>query len=298
VRFEDSSIVLTPPGFVARIETSNAMFVDTQIDVRSDAGRVAFDQSRVLLDRVGFGVGRRVDVGQSLSMAFTSSEALILDSTFRSGVSRGQILDVDAASSVVLAGSQLVDSSSGETQIRSAGSLFIWNSSFVNSISGRLPQAGVLVASGQLEIAASTFYGNRCAGGGESCPHDLLLDGCQAIIHNSLFVGAQPSIVGSPQLIGNCFTPNLGAFEVAPSPSGQVLASDHPCLDAGNASRLATSHQRLMSLAAPFVAFPFSVDLSRYESAEWWQNETVLVSRATDGRAPDPGRHFDPACLP
>ena len=96
----------------------------------------------------------------------------------------------------------------------------------------------------------------------------------------------------------NCRTFEVDQFDVAPPGSGRVLSRNYPCDDGGDEALLEAARQRLFERAAPFLGAPFHADLTRYQSPDWWRNETVRANTCQDTEGPDPGRHFIRACMP
>ena len=152
-------------------------------------------------------------------------------------------------------------------------------------------------------MAASSFFLNHCTPGPRPCSVDIKTGGASPV-HNSLFVHPAPakdqpadgSVIGTSASRNNCVSLRPVDFDGEPNGSGRVLARTHPCRDRGDAALLEAARKRLLERSKPFVAPPFKADLSRYDSAAWWQRESATAGACTDVGAPDPGRHFALSC--
>ncbi|HEY5955379.1 MAG TPA: hypothetical protein VIV60_02450, partial [Polyangiaceae bacterium] len=286
------------------IQDSRAAFVDTLV-TEGLYGSFRANNSRLLLDRV--------DTQLPLSLE-NGSQGLIKETTLRGRFDRGGVLYVASAadSDTPASMATLMDSQvliGGAQTPLLGGSLFVWNSSFVNMHSagaGGVHAAAAAIESDDLELAASTFFNNTCSEGPFGHCWEDVTTSETSIIHNTLFVQAdlpfigpperqiRPSpIEGNPRTLGICISTARDQFQVDAS---QVLAVSHPCLNGGDAAELEASRQRLLTRIAPFITPPFNADVSRYQSADWWRQETVLAGQCTDEDAPDPGRHYPIGC--
>ena len=300
VRFEASHFTT---GWEVR--DSDVVFVDTLL-AEGYYGFIDANKSRILLERVDSVLPLYIHDG---------SQVLIKDTTLRGRFDRGGVLVVERGpdSDSLAAMATLMDAQvlvGGAQSPLLGGSLFVWNSSFVNMQSGSAGgyrAAAAAIESDDLEVAASTFFNNICAESSAGpCWQDVTTN-MTSLIHNTLFVQTDdlpflgppeleqlPSpIKGDPRTSGICITQARDQFQVS---GGQVLALTHPCMNVGDATELEASRQRLLARISPFIGAPFSADVSRYQSADWWRTETVLAAICTDQGAPDPGRHYPLTC--
>ena len=299
VRFENARFSGASYGYLeaydARVTITDGRFVNGL----NPSGLLA-EHSRVMLERV---------VSDGPMLLREGSKGLFVDSTFRGSADRGGYVE---ASDVVVVGSQFVndgiDSVTAAAPL-SGDSVFVWNSSFVrleNSFAGGNYPGASAIEAPKLEVAASTFYINRCYPGPRPCNVDIRTAGASPV-HNSLFVhpektasnqSSDQSVEGTSASRNNCVSTRPADFDAEPNGSGRVLARSHPCRDRGDAKLLEEARKRLLARLAPFLGPPFEAKLTRYASAAWWRGETALADQCTDTNAPEPGRHFVLACAP
>ena len=286
---------------MSKIERSKVAFVDTNLTLFGYwRGAIDSEGSRLLFERVRFGTEIAIEPESVFAVVLRKSQALILDSAFRGGSTRGSTINVEDSSTLMVVDYQFSRTNSGTAPLQddSSGNVFCGIRASWRWADSGFRQPGYSLR-GKLEVALSSFYGNVCSSGfNDPCASDVYFSGANGLIHNSLFVGSEPAVLGAPRLSGNCFSTNPGSFELGPHPSGRVLALEHPCLDGGNAAELEASRQRLLALVQPFAAEPFRAYLSRYGSPNWWQETTLLAGQCTDEGAPDSGRHYPLACEP
>ena len=315
VRFDHLQLELLNSAPYVVATNSDLSFVD--LTCSNEIPLLTFTEvssSRVLVQRATM---------DGCSIALTGSQALVIDSKFSGefppggGPSIGY-LTASTGDGTLTPMVTVVDSSfSGAVPVGtpvSAPSLFVWNSVFWElfggPVRGSAPDAGSIKAP-ELEVALSTFYRNICSapeyeGSGNACAEDVET-GPEGVVHNSLFVLAQPepgswwnmtprvAVTGTELLVGNCTTDASDGFQFI---DGEPIAVNHPCHDAGDVAHLEGARQRLFTRTAPFRAPPFFADLSRYASPNWWREESAVLGQCVDRAAPDPGRHLDLACPP
>jgi hypothetical protein len=292
IRIERTSMTYDS-GSTLYIQNSSAALVDSHIP---GPGMIRVSSSQMMWQRSTTGSIVRVD---------EHSDALLIDSVF-SGLS-----NFDAESNLVLqghaalVGSQVTYGGQGFPAV-SGGSLLVFNSNFINltanNAHGQQPIVSAIAAP-TLEVSLSTFYNDKCSDGNPTPCRAAVTAGD---VNNSLFVPEAPVLSsGQPPIPvtlytvqggvlppSNCAAFAMGAFQLV-NP-GEVLATTHPCPDGGDATLLETSRQHLFAFATPFLAPPFSADLSHYSSPTWWQSETTVIGQTNDTGAPDPGAHFSP----
>lgn len=285
----------------AQLAIVDSSFVNSQSGNPFQPGSLtASEGSMLLLSRV------RSDGPATVSQG---SKALFIDTTFRSSWDRGSYLE---AYDTIIVGSQFVND--GLWSITSLAplrgrSLFVFNTSFVG-LRVMLRESGFSYAAihaDDLEVAASSFFGNRC----RRSTHDFCnidVGGKNAEVHNSLFVHdtekqypddpPRRSLAPGVGDRANCRSSDSSLFDITPVGSGQVLSRSYPCDDGGDEALLEAARMRLFARAAPFLGAPFHADLTRYQSPDWWRDETVRTNTCHDTEGPDPGRHFMRACMP
>src|SRR5690606_20949931 len=226
-----------------------------------------------------------------------------LDSTLREGWERGGIV---AGGQVLLVGSHVVNTAVADAAVR-AESVFAFNSNFSRltggPAGGNYPEATAIEAT-DVQVSFTTFYNNTCTYPW-GCYADVVSD--VYAMDNSLFVHPMPEYSeGQPEIepafysiVGDLPPSNCSAyisddFLVENVSTVEVLTSNHPCRDGGDALAAEASRQQLLALTSPFLADPFRVELGRYAAADWWQKETILTDACSDEAAPDPGQHLLP----
>ncbi len=289
------------------LQNSDLAFVDTTF-VSWGYDQIGVRGSRVLLDRINPALP--LIVGDD-------SDLVVKDTNLTQALERGGFITAHDTygysgplSRITVMDSAAFDAGSAATPIK-GGSLFVWNSSFVGlrgfAAGGSRPHAAA-IESDNLEVALSTFFNNQCPFNSDGpCWFDVLTTET-SLVHNSLFALADlepmgppdntdlPNpILGNSRVTGNCVTDDRTPFVVE---DAEVLALDHPCLDGGDAGELEASRQRLLARVALFAKPPFDIDVSRYQSPDWWKSSTVLEAKCTDDAAPDPGRHYALVCPP
>ncbi|MET0339683.1 MAG: hypothetical protein ABW252_01710 [Polyangiales bacterium] len=297
VRIENARLEGAGYGYLEAYDSQLAI-VDARFVNGAEYSGLDAVRSRVSLERV---------TTDGPVLLTKGSRGLFIDSTFRGSAERAGYVD---ASDALVIGSQFVNDGvdSFPAAAPLAGeSLLVFNSSFVRlsngPVGGAYPRAAAIDAP-TLEVAASTFFLNHCEPGFQACNYDISTSGASPV-HNSLFVhpampspGAPPdqSVFGTTASRANCVSNAPDGFDAEPNGSGRVLARKATCPNRGDAALLERARQRLIERAKPFLAAPFSVDLSRYERADWWRGESAVLGQCGDADAPEPGRHFAVAC--
>lgn len=272
-------------------DRSRVAFVDSGIRY-FDGGDVVLTDSMVSLERFDGSVEWILD---------DASKLLAVDSTLENNyVSEGIVTGGDVA----LVGSRLTGGSSGKSAVH-VKRVIAYNSSFVfNSAGperGAWPRASVLYGQKSVEVSFCTFFGNHCSWNETYFYADIF---AADHINNSVFVPhreADPAVdpkffaVMGPLDASNCATHERERF-TGDWQSRDAFAHSHPCPNIGDAHEGAASLVRLKRFTPPFLQPPFNVDISRYDSPEWWRNSSSTSEGCRDEGAPDPGHHRDFAC--
>lgn len=299
VRFEQVDI---DPGYnqVVYVRDSNFAWSGGAFGTETLYAGAIMSDSRVMLEEL--------DVRGFVSMDGELSDALVLGCNFyESGrTSGGGTATLTMPRGVIVDSTFVKSIGSGDAPI-SGGSLFVWNSSFLNLAGWRLrgsePDASA-ISGDDVEIVLSSFYRNACDG---SCILDVR--GVKRLTA-SLFVQEDPRLSrGQPAtsasvysvdltegLAGNCFTYAASAFTSDPSHAHPLLALHHPCPDAADATALERARKRLVELVEPYRVPFFDADVARYGAPDWWRRRSVRAGRCTDDGAPDPGAHHTVPC--
>lgn len=297
VRIEDSDITLGQRSLTAT--ESELTVVDSTLLAESFGSLFTYD-SRVLLQ----------DVISDAPLGFSGATSrALLNRTFATQNSeRGGLISSEGE--LTLVASALLDTGTGDTPL-SGTSVLVFDSTFAElyagTAGGNVSDAGAISADSG-EVALSTFYNAVCAESsfnrGE-CYYPVVLRD-SGPIHNTVFVSLEPPPTNpyerdpydwyfprTAQQFANCATFDIEAFERSSEIPDQVLAINHPCIDAGDAEELEASRQRLFQRVAEFLSPPFNADLSRYEDPDFWRHSTVRTDTTEDTGEPDPGRHWD-----
>lgn len=296
VRIEQSNIDLV--GQYIRATSTDLAIVDTTITGGASVGGVDLQDSRVLLQEV-----------VSEAPFWTTGSKVLLNRSIATGaVERGGL--IGSSGELTLVGSALLDEATGSTPL-TADSVFVFDSTFANLNAGTgggsaSRAAAIEAVSG--EVALTTFYESVCnewAYNLAGCRSPVLFSDSGSV-HNSVVVAVEPPPTNpyprdpydwffgnTVQQFANCATFDIDAFTRSESPPDQVLATNHPCIDAGDAEALEASRQRLFERVTEFLSPPFDADLSRYEDPDFWRHSTVRTDTSEDTGAPDPGRHWD-----
>lgn len=274
----------SPPDF----NGSDVALVDSSLTGTPYGIRLT--NARVVCDRVAS--AQPVYVG-------ASSRLFVLDSRFTEHTERGSAIFLEGrpespSVNATIVGSEFTTGGPNST-IGGTGdaAVLVFNSSFVDAISthvgGVYPAAAAIGCGG--EVSLSTFSNFWCGNSPYACNWAT-----NAVPNNSLFLPPYPELTaGQPVPPPELF--EAGSEEGIASNCAHYLpvsTSEPLCPDAGDAALLEQSRQRVLLAASQFEGFPFHLDLSRYASPGWWQNETTRAdgSGPPDDGAPDPGRHF------
>jgi hypothetical protein len=305
VRVEHSDINLTGVYFV--VNETDLSILDSTLSGGSvpyasfGGGYLSTVDSRVLLQ----------DVVSDRPLGFGTDTKVLLNRTVvRDRFDRTNM--IRSVGELTLVGSALLDTRTGNAPI-TATSLFVFDSTFANlqaaTIGGNYSSAAAIDAD-SVEVALSTFFQARCGGVPHppgSCLVPVVIRN-EGLVHNTLFAGHEHETPGpyplapyegsvnpSDKQAANCATFDTSAFERSSVVSDQVLALEHPCVDAGDAALLEGSRQRLFERVAEFLQPPFNADLARYQDPDFWRHSTVRSDTPEDTGAPDPGRHWEVA---
>jgi hypothetical protein len=296
LRIEQSNIDLV--GQYLRATSSDLAIVDTTITGGASVGGVQLQDSRVLLQ----------EVVSEAPFWITGSKVLLNRSIATGAAERGGLIGYSGE--LTLVGSALLDETTGATPL-TADSVFVFDSTFANltaGASGGTASHAAAIEAVSGEVALTTFYEAVCsewANGLGGCRSPVLFSD-NGSVHNSVVVALEPPpsnpyprdpydwfFGNTVQQFANCATFDIDAFTRSESPPDQVLATNHPCIDAGDAEALEASRQRLFERVTEFLSPPFDADLSRYEDPDFWRHSTVRTDTSEDTGAPDPGRHWD-----
>jgi len=278
--------------------TASSLGIDTSVFNQVGQTVITATDSRLSLTSV--------DTSGALRLLGTT-DAFIVNSILRGPRWEGGVIEgVESASTPtrLTMVNTAVLGSSALTPV-AVGSAYILNSVFANlETSGNgwsaAPRAAAVEAE-ELEIAASTFYRNRCFGA-EPCDHHVSTSEA-SLIHNSLFTLPPPRdgetapyapIFGGPRLAGNCYTADEAAFNVDLA-APRVIPVVSPCPGAGDLAELEAAVQRLSVRTNQFALLPFAVvpSLEMYRNPYWWRLH-VASERACgiNSEQLDPGRHW------
>lgn len=217
---------------------------------------------------------------------------------------------INSTGELTLVGSALLDTRTGLAPI-TATSLFVFDSTFAGldaAFIGGYYSGAAAIEADSVEVALSTFFQSICG----AVPHPPGICVAQVsinnegIVHNTLFAGHEQEFPGPDPLTpleasvepldqqsANCATFDTAGFERSLTAPDRVLATNHPCIDAGDAELLEASRQRLFTRVAEFLEPPFNADMARYEDPDFWRHSTVRTDTSEDTGAPDPGRHWE-----
>lgn len=295
VRIEQSDIEVDTQYLSAT--DSDLAIVATELSGSTYGGLLA-ENSRLLLQ----------DVVSNRPLSLTEGSRVLLNRSIVNGSSeRGGMITSDGE--LTLVSSALLDDVTGDTPII-GDSVFVFDSTFAGltaASAGGSTSSAAAIEANSVEVALSTFFDTQCSETAflkENCRVPVLVHE-QGTIHNTLAVAPAPEPTNpypidpydwffgvSEGQLANCATFELDAFQRSPELPERVLATEHPCIDAGDAELLEASRLRLFARVGEFFAYPFNADLSRYESPDFWRDATVRTDTSDDLGAPDPGRHW------